>query len=531
MATLRTRFALLLASVTACLVPADRVQAQADGPVEQAVRMVNQGDVDPAIQALRDHLEKDAKDARARGVLGQILDFDGRPDEAVALWEGGLTETPADFPFLMAIGRIRHRQGTDGLTIRRRRGTLTASPSKDRPQEDRYKRDRLAEAATAYRKARTLRPDEPEAARALASVYTLQEKHDAAVEVWAELVRLAPRSGESQLGLALALRKVGRNEEAAQHLERSIELDPRLAEAYKALAEDREQEGKAAEAEEIRKRAAFFERIPPFSTLSYSEENLKTLDELGRAEAVRALADDPSERASEFLAVLCWSHPHNQLEAQAFDALEARGDRTTPLLRALLEAARSTCTIRSTAHILARRKADGMYDYLVEKLPGDLRGFAMDMDIAGSLDDLGDPRAVAPLAQFLNPGKEEAPEDNRLSDRNSARGRAALALGAFDTPEAREALEAGTKDSPIAAYCLAALYRLTKDPKRLEALEKSVGADDGLTSHVVGDYLQEKVGSEEAKKLAQTWEKRRETRRAEVEAARKKQGSGSKPRE
>jgi HEAT repeat protein len=212
------------------------------------------------------------------------------------------------------------------------------------------------------------------------------------------------------------------------------------------------------------------------------------------------------------------------LETRAFEALEARGARTTPLLRALLETAQSTCTIKSTAHILARRKADGLFDYLTRMLPGDVRGFLMDMDIAGSLDDLGDPRAVGPLSQMLDPGDAEAAQEaGPLTDRRSARARAAMALGAFDTPEARRALEAGTRDAQLAPYCLAALYRLTRDPKHLAALEKAVGPEESYTTHVVGNYLLEKVKTDQARTLAHRWEQQRE-----AQEARTKQDGGTK---
>jgi len=99
-----------------------------------------------------------------------------------------------------------------------------------------------------------------------------------------------------------------------------------------------------------------------------------------------------------------------------------------------------------------------MLEYLVNMLPGDIRSFAMDMDIAGSLDDLGDARAVEALVQVLNPeDAKAAPGIGPLNDRNSARARAALAIGAFDTPEARKALDAGTKNPQLAGYCWAAL--------------------------------------------------------------------------
>jgi hypothetical protein len=213
----------------------------------------------------------------------------------------------------------------------------------------------------------------------------------------------------------------------------------------------------------------------------------------------------------------CWSHPHNRLEAEAFESLEARGATTTPLLRKLFEGAHSTCTIRSTAHILARRKVDGLFDELVQRLPGDLRLPGMEMDIAGSLDDLGDPRAVEPLRRVLDSceaGAANAQEFAPLQDRAPARARAALALGAFDVEKSRRALEAGTKDPLIAPYCLAALYRLTRDPARLTGLERSIGPDDSYRSYVVGHYLIDKVGTEDAKMLARKWEEQCKAQRA-----------------
>jgi HEAT repeat protein len=152
-------------------------------------------------------------------------------------------------------------------------------------------------------------------------------------------------------------------------------------------------------------------------------------------------------------------------------------------------------------------------------LPGDVRGFAMDMDIAGSLDDLGDPRAVGPLVQVLNSGDAHAAQENGpLVDRNSARARAALALGAFDTPEARRTLKAGTNDSQVATYRWVALYRLTKDPKDLAALEKSVSPDEIYRTYVLGHYLLKKIGTDQARDLAQRWEHQRDAQKTAADA-------------
>jgi tetratricopeptide (TPR) repeat protein len=527
---MQTLSALLLVAASACLSPAFRVVAQEDGPTAQALRLANEGKVDRAIDILRDHMNKHAKDVNARIVFGRILDFDGKPDDAVTMWEAGLTGAASDFRLLMSVGEIRHRQGSDGPLVSYRRGMVGAIPSTNEAEEERFKRSHLAQAATAYEKARKLRPDETDVARVLATVYSEQMKHDAAAAVWKSLVELEPKNGHYHLGLALASKSAGRFDEAANHLKKSIELNPRVAEAHDALAEIQKEQGLVAEAEQSRKHANFYQRLPSFCTVVYSAENVETLDNLRKDASLRMLVDDRSDRATEFLAVLCWQHPHNESETQAFDALEARGAKTTPLLRSLLEDARSTCTIKSTAHILARRKADGIFEYLVQRLPGDLRGFAMDMDIAGSLDDLGDVRAVGPLVQVLNPGDGDAEREDGagpLADRDSARIRAALALGAFDTPEARRALEAGTRQPPIAASCLAALYRLSKDLKYLSALEKAAGNDGRHATYVLGDYVVRKVGTSQAKSLARTWKQQRETKRA-ADEAREKQEAGPK---
>ena len=395
---------------------------------------------------------------------------------------------------------------------------VQVKPSTNKVEEAAFKKARLALAEAAYEKARKLRPANDEAGEALAAVYSLEDKHDAAAQVWKSLIEREPKNAGYPLQLALATRQAGRSDEAARYLERAVALDPRLAEAHKALAEYQKQKGRAAEAEQSQNRADFYDQLPAFCTLEYSTENRKTLDHLEDLETVRKLVADPSKTAAEFLAVLCWRHPHNDLETTAFDALESRGAATTPILQALFKDARSTCTMRSTAHILARRKTDGLLDELLKRLPGDLRGFGMEMDIAGSLDDLGDARAVAPLIEILNPEKADRSQDGLLTDRATARGRAALALGAFDTPESRHALEQGTQSPQVKAHCLAALYRLTRDQKHLDALEAAVPQNAAFATYAIGNYLRKKAPTEAAKALAQRWQREREAEQAATKA-------------
>jgi tetratricopeptide (TPR) repeat protein len=459
-----------------------------------------------------------ADDVEARVVLGRILNFDGRPDEAVAVWEAGLESAAADYPLLLSIGEVRARQGNSGPTVTERRGTLSVEPSKDKAAEEAFKTKHLALAAAAFERAQKLRPDGIEPARRLADVYTQQQKFDDAIGVWQSLVKAQPDSGEFQLRLGRALRAAKRLDEAEKHIAQSIALAPRSAEAYGALAELQQQQGNEDQAQENFARANFYKSLPQFATLAYSAENYAQLEHLNEKETVRRLVDDKSDASTELLAILCWSHPHNQLEEQAFAELEARGDATTPIVQAMLDEAHSTCTIKSASRILARRKVKGTFEFLRERLPGDLRGFGMDMDIAGALDELGDPRAVEPLANLLSaPGDASEPEG--LIDRTTARIRAALALGAFPTPASRKALERAQRDPNLAPFCLAALYRQKPDGKLLADLEKSVADDDGYTMFVIGRYLAQKTDTPAAAKLSAQWYEKLNA----LEAARKQE--------
>jgi hypothetical protein len=104
--TMKPRFTLIFVAVWACFSPLCAVSAPGYSATEQALQLANQGNVDRAIQVLRDHLGKNTKDVQARVMLGRILDFDGPPDEAVTVWEAGLTDAESDLPLLMSIGEI-----------------------------------------------------------------------------------------------------------------------------------------------------------------------------------------------------------------------------------------------------------------------------------------------------------------------------------------------------------------------------------------------------------------------------------------
>jgi Flp pilus assembly protein TadD len=495
--------------------------------VEQAVKLVNRGEVALAIDRLRKQVEAHPRDAQARIVLGRILDYDGRTDEAVVCCEAGLAQGPEDVPLLLAIGELRKRQAEAGPNVTRRRGSIEVRPSRDEAAEQRYEKERLAEAAAAYERARKVAPEDPRVLHALARLYAHMEKPEAALALWQKLAERDPDDSQLHLGWALAAMAARRLDEAQEHVDRALALEPRSALAHEGRAKILADLGKSDEAAESQKQADFYRGLPGFVHLEFSPENAIRLSTLGEPDTLEKLANDRSEQSSELLAYLCWTHPHDASETRAFEILEQRGDAATPVLKSLLDDARSTCTVRSTARILARRKAKGILDFLLARLPSDQQAFGFDMDIAGSLDDLGDPRAVGPLVEVLEPARPEADEDNTpFVSRTTARARAALALGAFDTTESRSALERGSKNDPVAAYCLAAVYRLSKQASDLSALQKQADTDSGkVARYLIAPYLEQKVGTPGAKGLAKRWVEEFAAERAAQEKAEKKDGS------
>jgi HEAT repeat protein len=235
---------------------------------------------------------------------------------------------------------------------------------------------------------------------------------------------------------------------------------------------------------------------------------------------VERLCADTSEQATSFLAALCWSHPHNDLEEMAFAALEKRGSTAQPVVRLLFDHAQSTCTVRSAARILAAQKEPGLFDRLVQLLPGDTRSGGFEMDIAGALDVLGDARAVPHLVQILDSGEQgeiadDSPE-RLFHDRTMSRARAAMALGAFDSKESRRILEGSLRDPDLAIYCQAALYRLSRDQKYLEAFQQPITRETGYAIFVLIPYLK-KTQTTEATALAEDLSKRLDEARREIE--------------
>jgi hypothetical protein len=150
----------------------------------------------------------------------------------------------------------------------------------------------------------------------------------------------------------------------------------------------------------------------------------------------------------------------------------------------------------------------GLLEVLLPALPRDLN-WPFEMDIAGALDLLGDPGAVSSLVELLDVGRPAAAAESDVlgfSDRLPrlfARIRAALALGRFDTPEARDALSGclADPDEELVAACRAALYRLTGSDEHAQALRAGLEHSLPYTALILRTYLEERVATDAALQL------------------------------
>jgi len=467
------------------------VSAARASAVEEAETLVQQGRVDEALRLLGEQLDKTPGDRKLRSTYGWYLNWDGQPDKAVATWRAGLTNEATDVRLWWNIGKLRARQAKDGATVTHRRGMVSYSPSRDKAKEAATVKRWYGEAIEAYEKALELGTDDAKGdiRMSLAEMYQKLNRRADARNVWERLVERSPDEPRFLVGLAA----MQEGDERVKTLGRVIKVAPTHAEAHFKLAEHYRAAGDAEKAEHHRKRSAFYEWMPPFARTRYTDAHYETFMQLHledgglfgaegpprRIPVIESLLKQDDAAATELLAAVCYHHTdHGDVENRIFAELEKRG--ADEVLIALIHNAQSTCTARSAAHALARRKSPKAFDLLVRMLPNDRRP-TWHMDVAGALATLGDERAVEHLIRELAPDQKITAD--KSADQSSAWGylvarhRATVALSAFGTPAATDALRRGVNNPQLKTTCLAGLYRQSPSPKTWKPLAKALDAE------------------------------------------------------
>lgn len=515
-----------------CCLGISSFAAQDDSVRDRALRLLRQGDVKSAIQLVHSALGNNPTDVPTRLFLGQIVNFDGKPEAAIRIWKEGLTGGGSDFALLMSIAERRRLQSEDGPTVEHRRGSVTYHPSKDEAAEKAFKRANATRALRHYRMAREWRPMAPEIVAHIGQLQHSVGQFDEAVTTWSEGAAAFPEEEEFELGWAKALEAMKRPEEAARHYEATLKLNPRRTEAHEALSELYASGAKPDEAEQSLQRASFYGWIPQHIDLDFTPERfamIKTLNprlrggpspdgnkaaaRAARSEMIESLKRDKSEAASALLAALCFKHEdHGPVEDEIYAELKTRGEVGERQLIELMNRGQSSCTARSSSHALAEAGNTEILPRLLELLDQDNRPY-FHMDIAGALRKLGDERAVAGLIRTLNAGVEEKKPDSKdapadtFTGRLMNRKRCAAALGGFDTPESRQTLEQGVGNPQLELVCAVALYRLTREAALLDPVRAGLKKNPTYGLGLAMETL-EGVDTSEARNLVAAIEKK-----------------------
>lgn len=511
--------------------------------------LLDSGKVEEAEKLLRDALAADPADGEARLLLGNVLDWDGRPDDALGVWEAGLVGKDPDVPLLMAVGALHLRRAADGPLVTRRRGNQEMKFTKEPVDEEGFRGTHREAGLAAYRKAAAIRPADIEVGLALADLLSDLGRADEALKAWEVLGKRTSKDPAVLVGLGRALLASGKKPEAKGKIDQALKVAPRSSDAHEAMSEWLEASGKGMDATAAHRRAQIFGWLPAFSKLEFSDAlydqvaalavdpfwNSKDATDAERMwkkkrDIVDALLAKKDEPSWDLLVAICWNHCcHGPIESGIFQALTDRGKPSVPVLLRMLRERSSTCTVGGAAKALARMKEASAFEEVCARLPKDVDPM-FPMDIAGVLVLYGDPRAVPALVAALDLDAPPEPKKPRekgggrtvvigapggdtsgesMDGRGAARGRAAFALGEFDVPEARAALEKGCANPEVGAFCHAVLWRLTKDEK---AHGKAVAAAmnaEGVARWMIGPYL-ERIDHPNAKYLLDRWRKEQE---------------------
>lgn len=504
--------------------------AEQDTVRERALGLLRQGEVKGAIQIVHTELGGNPRDVPLRLLLGQIVDFDGKPEAAIRIWKEGVTGDNSDFALLMSIAERRRKQSEDGPNVEHKRGSVTYHPSKNEAAETAFKQTNARRALTNYGRARELRPNAPEIVAHIGQLQHATGQYEAALKTWSEGAAAFPKEEEFQLGWAKALVALKRPGEAARHYETTLTMNPRRTEAHEALADYYYSQSMPDKSDLATQRAAFYGWIPAHVELEYTPERfltVKTLDprlpggpssdgnkaaiRVARTETIEALKRDKSEAASALLATLCFQHEdHGSVEEAIYAELKTRGKVGARHLTELLNRGQSACTARSAAHALADAGNREVLPRLLELLTRDNRPY-FHMNIAGALRKLGDERAIGGLIKVLNAEVEEKKPDSKedppdhFTGRLMNRKRCAAALGGFDTPEVRSALEKGAANPQLAVICGVSLYALTMEESHLKALEAVIRKKPTYAAVLAADALRG-VESSKARELVEVLE-------------------------
>lgn len=225
----------------------------------RALLYAGQGKVAEAEADLRKAIEVEPFHWSARSQLGNLLRANGRPDEAVAVYQQLLHIQPDDPGTLSSIGSILVDSDPKSAI------PYLEEASRLAPGRSMYlttlgvaylKVGRLNEAESAFRRSIELDPDEPSARNNLGIVLTQRGKLDEAISVLRELLDRSPGFINARSNLAIALAESGDLQSAEREVRKALAKNPDFTDGLLTLSAICERSGRMDEVYDALKRAA-----------------------------------------------------------------------------------------------------------------------------------------------------------------------------------------------------------------------------------------------------------------------------------
>ncbi len=488
-----------------------------------------------AIEIMTQRLQGNPADDKTRARLGQMLAYQGQSERALNVWQQGLDGQGDDAALWLQIGDFYRESAEKSEALLQ--ASMAAEEAKEQgqvPGQSAVKKteEELAEeelktievwnrAVQAYQNVVAEDANNIDAVMRYAHALQGTRENDAAEQWWQHVFELDPTNTLAAVRCANLQLERKDVVAAGGTLMAGLDADPRNAALWLFGANLANYMGDEQKAIEATEKAKFYGWLPPFcKDVEYSEEMAAVVTALRDPKQMEGAVEDligtPGPASSQLLAAVCWHRKiHGQIETACFEELTRRQDGD--LLVELFTTGNSSFTIQYAGHALAELKHSKAFELLVEVLPQDIKP-VWHMDIANSLAVLGDPRAVPPLIQVLDPERLDSrtylsTEDPSIATDGPlfARHRAALALGKFDDPQAKEALTQGLKNMDIAVACNAALYRQTDQLMHLRAIEPI----QGETRDLLMGYIAE-IDRPAAQDLHKRWTEFREAEKREA---------------
>jgi Flp pilus assembly protein TadD len=491
--------------------------AKAQHTLDNILELLNQGEIMVAQRLLLENLEYNDRDIDSRVLLGNILTYTGKPEDAVRIWLQGLNNTAADYPLHMSVADARMQQASEVLN---RKQSYTFLPvSIDSVRQASERNQYLEMAAESYRKAHELYPYEEDPLLNLARIAELQNKLPLAYEYWTTLTRMFPAKEDFWVARGNCDMRMNQLNMAFEHFSKALAINPRLVSAYHGMAGYWAMLGKQEEASLAYRKKKFYQWLPSFVEVSYSEENYQTATILfsehlysdknirqRHEKILKQLLKNNTSCSSNLLAALVYQHLLSEASEQLIiDQLATRNEQ-----RLLMELAKKSShgnVIAKVARHLVNLRVPGTFEFLTEMLPTDQYQHSA-INVPQLLASLGNDLAIPYLLKELqsNPVQtlldaddfsEFAPFSNDLTYHKR---RVIMALAHFNGAVVIAALQDYMEDPQLHAFCAVALYKITKETIYLDAIDYSTMPEAAKDAQLA-DFLRT-IGATQVMKLA-----------------------------